>query len=76
MGEPLSAEEQARYEAGLCQLEAEEPPIQSSIDELRQARQQMLAAQAEYHQLQRQYEAMQAEITTLEAHLDEPTSSC
>ena len=35
VGELLSAEEQARYEAGLRQLEAEEPPIQSSIDELR-----------------------------------------
>ena len=73
VGEPLSAEEQARYEAGLRQLEAEEPPIQSSIDTLRQARQQMLAAQTEYQRLQRQYEAMQAEAAILEARLDEPT---
>ena len=58
LGEPLSAEEQARYEAGLRQLEAEEPPIQSNIDELRQARQQMLKAQAEYQQLQKRYEEM------------------
>ena len=48
LGEPLSAEEQARYEAGLRQLEAEEPPIQSSIEELRQARQKMLSAQAKF----------------------------
>ena len=73
VGELLSAEEQARYEAGLRQLEAEEPPIQSSIDALRQARQQMLAAQAEYRRLQRQYEAMQAEAAALEARLDKST---
>lgn len=66
LGEPLSAEEQARYEAGLRQLEAEEPPIQSSIDELRQARQKMLNAQAEYQQLQQRYISMQVKVATLE----------
>ena len=73
MGEPLSAEEQTRYEAGLRQLESEEPPIQSSIEALRQARQRMLHAQTQLHQLQKRYEEMQAEVAMREAQLDEST---
>ena len=67
VGEPLSAKEQARYKAGLRQLEAEEPPIQSSIDALQRVREQIKQADAERQQLQQRYEAMQAEIAMLEA---------
>ena len=65
IGEPLSAEEQGRYEAGLRQLEAAEE-IGFDMEGLERVREQIKQAEAECQQLQRQYEAIQAEIAMLE----------
>lgn len=65
LGEPLSAEEQARYKAGLRQLEAAEQ-IDFDMVALERLREQIKQAEAERQRLQQRYEAMQAEIAMLE----------
>lgn len=71
-GEALNAEEQARYEAGLQQMHAEEK-LDGSVEELRAARQRVVERKAEYARLRAEYEALEAETAAREAQLSEPT---
>ena len=74
LGETLNAEEQAFYQAGVCQLDAEEEQaLSGSVERLRQARRQVQESREEYRRLQAQLEEMEAQIAVLEARLDEPT---
>jgi hypothetical protein len=75
-GETLSADEQALYEAGVQQLDAEEAETfrrDEELDQLREIRRRVLFADAEHQRLSQQYEKMRAEMTRLEALLDERT---
>ena len=74
LGETLSAEEQAVYDAGIRELEAEEEQtLNGSRENLIQARQRNREMRAEYDRLQRQIEEMEKQITVLEGRLDAPT---
>ncbi len=70
LGEPLSAEEQARYEAGLRQLEAEEN-IGFDMAGLQQVREQIRQTEAERQQLEARRQELEARIARLEAAMSE-----
>ena len=74
VGETLSAEEQAVYEAGTRQLDAEEAEqFRRSEERLQQQhRQQWQAMIAEREKVLAEYNALKARTTELEAGLDEP----
>ena len=75
MGEPLTAEEQAVYEAGTRQLDAEEEQILSRGAERQrqQQQEQWQAMQAEREKLLAQVNELKARTAELEAGLDAPT---
>lgn len=70
VGEPLSAEEQADYEAGLRQLEAEEH-IGFDMAGLQEAREQIRQTEAERQQLEARRQELEARIARLEAAMSE-----
>lgn len=70
-GEDLSAEESAVYEAALARLDAGETfPV--DLAAMREVRARLAVLDAERARLTRQREALEAEITALEARLDAP----
>ena len=71
-GESLTAEERAVYESALREFHQDEQ-LANDIDSVRQAREAVLALNAEHATLQTQREQLQAEIVTLEAALSERT---
>ncbi len=75
IGEPLTAEERAVYEAGLRQLDAEEEQILSrgAERERQQHQQQWEGMLAERAALQAQINELKARTAKLEAGLDTPT---
>jgi len=71
-GEHLSAEERTFYEAGRKQLDQEEVLSQESVA-ARAAREKLTALEAERVRLQMRRQQLDAEITALEAALNEQT---
>jgi hypothetical protein len=72
MGETLRAAEQAAYEAGCQELDAEER-LDSNLARLRELRTQIAAAETEQQRLRAQETALDARIAALEARLDTRT---
>jgi chromosome segregation ATPase len=72
MGETLSAAEQAVYEAGCEQLDAEER-LDGNLERLRALRAQIVAAEAEQQRLRAHEAELDARIAALEARLDTRT---
>ena len=70
--EVLSAAEQAAYDAGCRELDAEER-IEGDLEPLRQLRAQIAAAAVEQQQLRRREAELDARIAALEARLDDRT---
>lgn len=71
-GETLTPEEQAVYEAGAQELDAEEN-LDGDIEELRRMKQVIASLEAEHTQLAAQKARLDAEIMVLEAKLDPRT---
>ena len=65
---PLTPDEQAAYEAGRQELEAEEM-LPETLDELRQTRAEIAALEAKRVRLSEQRRALQQRIALLEANL-------
>src|SRR5262245_1542096 len=72
MGETLNAAEQAVYEAGCEELDAEER-LDGNLERLRELRAQIAAAEAEQQRLRAHGAELDARITALEARLDTRT---
>jgi len=72
MGEALSAAEQAVYEAGCEELDAEER-LDGNLERLRELRAQIVAAEAEQQRLREHEAELDARIAALEARLDTRT---
>ena len=72
MGETLSAAEQAAYEAGCQELDAEER-LDGNLARLRELRTQIAAAEAEQQCLREREAELDARIIALEARLDTRT---
>ena len=72
MGETLSAAEQAAYEAGCQELDAEER-LDGNLERLRELRTQIAAAEAEQQRLREREAELDARIVALEARLDTRT---
>ena len=72
MGETLSAAEQAMYEVGCEELDAEER-LDGNLERLRELRAQIVAAEAEQQRLRAQGAELDARIAALEARLDART---
>lgn len=74
-GAILTDEEQAAYDAGLCELDAEEEAQlrNSSIEQMRQMRARIAEAEAEQQTLLAQHAQLKARIVALEANLDAET---
>jgi septal ring factor EnvC (AmiA/AmiB activator) len=70
--ETLSAAEQAIYEAGCQELDAEER-LDGNLERLRELRAQIAAAETEQQHLREQEAALDAHIIALEARLDART---
>ena len=71
-GEMLSAAEQAVYEAGCQELDAEER-LDGNLERLRELRTQIVAAETEQQRLREQEAALDARIVALESCLDTRT---
>ena len=71
-GETLRAEEQAAYEAGCCELDAEER-LDGNLERLRQLRARIKEAEAEQQRLRAREKETDARIAELEARLDART---
>ncbi len=71
-GEVLSAEEQAIYEAGERQLDAEDPPV-GDVRELLRLKSRLAALEKEQSKLLDRKAQLDAEIADLEAHLSPQT---
>ena len=72
MGEALSGAEQAAYEAGCQELDAEER-LDGGLQRLRELRAQITAAETEQQRLRAQEAELDARIAALEARLDTRT---
>ena len=72
MGETLNAAEQAVYEAGCEELDAEER-LDGNLERLRELRAQIAAAEAEQQRLRAHGAELDARIIALEARLDTRT---
>ena len=72
MGEMLSVAEQAAYEAGCQELDAEER-LDGNLERLRELRAQIAAVETEQRRLQAQAAELDARIMALEARLDTRT---
>src|SRR5207247_10201753 len=72
LGGTLSAAEQASYEAGCQELDAEER-LDGNLERLRQLRAQIAAVETEQRRLQAQAAELDARIMALEARLDTRT---
>jgi len=72
MGETLSPAEQAVYEAGCEELDAEEW-LDGNLERLRELRAQITAAEAEQQRLRAHGAELDARIAALEARLDTRT---
>jgi chromosome segregation ATPase len=72
MGEMLRVAEQAAYEAGCQELDAEEQ-LDGNLVRLRELRTQIAAAETEQQRLREQETELDARIATLEARLDTRT---
>ena len=60
LGETLTADEQANYESGLKQMEAEEEQaLNGSVENLKKARQKYLEFKSEYNRLRLQIEEIE-----------------
>lgn len=60
LGETLTADEQANYESGLKQMEAEEEQaLNGSVENLKKARQKNLELKSEYNRLRLQIEEIE-----------------
>ena len=70
LGEPLSAKEQAYYETGLRELEAEEH-IEFDMAGLQQVREQIRQTEAERLQLEARRRELEARIARLESAMSE-----
>jgi peptidoglycan hydrolase CwlO-like protein len=71
-GEALSPEEQARYDAGARELDAEEK-LDGGLEELRRTRKRLKELTAELERLQGRRKELDEQIAALEAALDERT---
>ena len=71
-GESRTLSEQETYEAGCCDLDADES-LDGSADKLRQLREQISSATLDQRELQEQEAKLDARIATLESRLDERT---
>jgi hypothetical protein len=72
LGETLNAEEQAAYETGCQELDAEER-LDGNLERLRELRAQIAAAETEQRRLQAREAELDARIVALEARLDTRT---
>ena len=72
MGETLSGTEQAAYEAGCQELDAEER-LDGGLQRLRELRAQITAAETEQQRLRAQEAELDARIAAFEARLDTRT---
>jgi hypothetical protein len=72
MGETLCTAEQAAYEAGCQEVDAEER-LDGNLARLRELRTQIAAAETEQQRLRAQETALDARIAALEARLDTHT---
>jgi chromosome segregation ATPase len=72
LGECLSAAEQAEYEAGCRELDAEES-LDGNLARLRELRAAIAKAEAEQQGLRERESELDARIAALEARLDERT---
>ena len=71
-GKTLTPEEEAAYEAGRREMEAEEI-LPDNIAELRQFRAEIEALEVKHTAALERYKALQAEIAALESQFSEPT---
>jgi uncharacterized protein involved in exopolysaccharide biosynthesis len=71
-GEVLSVVEQAAYDAGCRELDAEEK-IEGDLEPLRELRAQIAASATQQQQLRRREAELDARIAALEARLDDRT---
>jgi hypothetical protein len=72
LGETLNVEEQAAYETGCQELDAEEG-LDGNLERLRELRAQIAAAETEQRRLQAREAELDARIVALEARLDTRT---
>ena len=72
MGETLNAAEQAVYETGCQELDAEER-LDGNLERLRELRAQIAAAETEQQRLQEREAELDTRIIALEARLDTRT---
>ena len=75
-GEKLNTAERREYDAGIQRLDSEDlTDVRQGddLDALREMRDHVRAADAEYQRLSNQYKAMRAEMVRLESLLDEDT---
>lgn len=74
-GATLTEEEQAIYEAGIRELDAEEEEQlrSSNIEQMRQMRARIAEAEAEHQNLLANHAQLKAQIAMLEANLDVKT---
>lgn len=72
LGETLNTAEQAAYEAGCQELDAEER-LDGNLEHLRELRAHIAAAETEQQRLREQEAALDARIVALEARLDART---
>ncbi len=70
-GDSLSPDEQSSYYAGRRELEREERLLET--EQARQAREYLAALEAKHADLERRRQQVDAEITRLEAQLEDPT---
>jgi hypothetical protein len=71
-GDTLNASEQAAYEAGCRELDADEK-LDGSLEQIRQLREQILFAETEQQFLREQEAELDARIAALETRMDTRT---
>ncbi len=73
LGETLSAEEQAVYDAGSKQLdEGEEQSLHGSVEALARSRQQNMELKAEYNRMHQEIQELEQQIALYEERLHTP----
>ena|SRR5579883_3268602 len=74
LGESLTAEEKAAYEAAMREQDEEEmAQLSGSVEEIRALRAQIAEAEAERKKLEAQRVELETAVAALEANLDEKT---